>query len=765
MDIEKTVSSMTLKEKIAFCTGADFWNTKDIARLSVPSFRMADGPHGLRCQIKDSDMLGINESYAATCFPTAVTAGATWNRELYFEEGKAIAKEARAVGVSMLLGPGCNIKRSPLGGRNFEYISEDPYLSGYMAAEFVKGVQSEGVAACLKHFAANNQEFKRQISDSIADERTLREIYLRPFEIAVREGKPYAVMSSYNKINGVYASDNKWLLTSVLRDEWGFDGVVVTDWGGMNNRIAAFEAGCDLTMPGGSKYMHRATYKAVRSGKLDEKYIDESVKRILKAAERGALLDKEEVDLDAHHSLARSIAIQGAVLLKNDGNLLPLGEERVALIGRMAKYPRYQGIGSSHINPSRVVSMADAMPECECIPCGDELGVITEEEMLKAIEAAKRSEAAILAIGLPETYEAEAIDRKHMKLPEDYSALVDAVASVNKNTVVVLFGGGAMELPWINKVRAVLYMGLPGQAGGEAAADLIFGRACPSGRLTESWPYRYEDTVLGDTFGKKDAEYREGIYVGYRYYSKSGIPVAYPFGHGLTYTSFEYSDMTVDGMSLSLTVKNTGTRDGAEIVQLYVSPPHIGRYRAKKELCGFERVALAAGESKRVSFKIDERSLSFWCDGWRIEDGEYLFEAGSSSEDLRLSKSIHIEGDAQTDELSCKGWYSSPDARPQKEEWEALLGHKVMAEGKKKKRDFTQSSTIGEMREASIFMKLVAFAAEAALAAKFRSKASSTYQMMLTSVLECPIRSMEICSGGLMSGALSRLIVLIAKLI
>ena len=765
MNIEEIISKMTLKEKIALCTGADFWNTKKYEKYGIPSVKMSDGPHGVRCQVKESDMLGINDSHPATCFPTAVTAGATWNKELYRKEGKAIAKEAQALGVSVVLGPGCNIKRNPLGGRNFEYLSEDPYLSGSMAAEFIKGVQSMGVAACVKHFVANNQEDQRQSSDSILDERTLREIYLKPFEIAVKSGKPQTVMSSYNKVNGVYVSDNAWLLDRVLREEWGFDGAVITDWGGMNNRIAAFRAGCDLNMPGGSKYMHKAVYRAVKKGRLNEKYIDESVRRILTLTEKLQNIPKAPFDPEEHHALAKRIAVEGAVLLKNEGGILPLTDTDAVLIGSMAKDIRYQGIGSSHINPTKLSSLTDAMPEIEYLPCGNSEGDVTDCEIDAAVKAAEKKRVAILAVGLPENYESEAFDREHMSLPDGYNKLVEAVAKVNKNTVVLLFGGGVMELPWADKVAAILYMGLGGQAVGEAAAELISGKANPSGKLSESWAQIYGDVVSSDTFGQKNAEYREGIYVGYRYYDKSGISPRYPFGHGLSYTSFEYSSLSVSDRKVTFYVKNIGDRKGAEVAQVYVAAPWNDSYREEKKLCGFEKIELDAGESREISIALDDGSFAFWKGGWHIQSGEYSILVGASSKDIRLEGKIMIEGEDTEPEKPSAAWYSSPKGKPTKEDWEALLGHKVEYPKKQKKRDFTLASTISEMRQSSLFMKIVAAVVELVLRVKFKSKSSTTYKMMLASVEECPVRAMEICSGGAMNDTLAKLIILIAKII
>ena len=768
MDEKISIKDMPLKEKISYCTGKDFWHTKAMPEYGIASIKMADGPHGLRCQCESADMLGINDSLPSTCFPTAACAGSTWNRELYASEGRAIALEGSEAGVSVILGPGCNIKRNPLCGRNFEYISEDPYLSGYMAAAFIKGVQSvDGMSACVKHFAANNQEYKRQVSDSIIDERALREIYLTPFEIATKVGKPNSVMCSYNKINGIYASDNKWLLTDVLRQEWGFDGTVITDWGALSDRIQAFEAGCDLNMPGGSKYMHKATLRAAQSGLLGENLIDQSVSRISKLAERGTHIKKEKFDRDAHHALAVEIARQGAVLLKNDSNILPLDESDIVIIGRMASDTRYQGSGSSHINPTRLTSLSDAMSSALCFCCGDERGNITEQELAEAVELAKSKKIAVLAIGLPDCYESEAFDRDHMRLPYDHNRLVDLVSEANENTVVILFGGSAMELPWADRVKAILYMGLAGQGVGAAAADILCGRACPSGKLTESWPYRYSDVISSEFFGTKDAEYRESIFVGYRYYSSAGISVRYPFGFGLSYTSFEYSDLKVSDTQATVTVKNIGNTRGAEVVQLYVASPKGGVFRPAKELKGFERIELEPGESATVTFALDNRSFAVWQGEWMVEGGIYGIEVGSSSEDIRLRCNLEISGDTIKDTLSPCSVYYSLSQRPTKADFETILGIAISKTPKSKKGSFDRSATICEMKESSLTMKLIYAIIKLFFSLRYGKKKDTdpTCRMMLISVTDNPIRSLEICSGGALPEIVSKTIIWLANLI
>lgn len=767
MNIKKIISEMTLQEKIAFCTGADFWHTKELPRQGIPAIKMSDGPHGLRCQEGEADMIGINKSLPATCFPAAVTAGATWNRELYAAEGEAIGKEALAAGVSVVLGPGCNIKRNPLGGRNFEYISEDPFQAGKMAAAFVRGQQSTGAASSLKHFAANSQEYKRQNGDSQMDERTLREIYLAAFEIAVKEGHPDTVMCAYNKINGVHCSDSKKLLTNILRSEWGFDSTVVTDWGALNDRIKGFQAGCDLNMPGGSRFMERAAIEAVGKGILSEADIDASVERILRLVEKAQQAKSFPMDWDAHHVLAQTVAEQGAVLLKNEGGILPLSSPDMVLIGHMAKEMRYQGTGSSHINPTRLVNLTEAMSGIPFADCCDAQGNVAEDALRGAAQAAKAHEIAIVVAGLPEIYESEAFDREHMGLPEGHNRMIEAVAAANPNTVVVLLGGSAMELPWADKVKTILYMGLPGQAGGQAIANLLTGRANPCGKLTEAWPVSYSDVVSKDTFGKRNVEYREGIYVGYRYYDKAGKAVRYPFGHGLSYTTFTYSDMKADGRTVRVRVTNSGAVKGAEVVQLYIAPPKDGLFRPEKELKGFDRVELEAGESKTVEFALDDRSFAIWNDGWKIPGGTYGIWIGSSSQDIRLKAEIEVSGESLPAPSWQDGsWYATLKGEPDRVEWEKLMGHPVVIQPEAKKGSFTMDNSCMEMKDSSLIMKIQYKVTENIIAKDFGGKkdlSDPAYRMTLICAIDCPLRSVIISGGGAMNDRLAAGLLLMAN--
>lgn len=753
---EETLAKMSLEDKVALCSGFDFWHTKRYEKYGISSITMSDGPHGVRLQKAEADMFGINDSLPATCFPSAVTAGATWNPELYAQEGEAIGREALSLGVQVVLGPGCNIKRDPLCGRNFEYLSEDPFVAGQMAAAFIQGQQSTGASSSVKHFAVNNQEFKRQNGDSQIDDRTLREIYLAPFEAAVKQAKPATIMCSYNKINGVHASDDQWLLTDVLRSEWGFDGLVVTDWGAMNDRIEGFRAGCDLNMPGGAAYMEQEAIDAVNNGSLSLEDVNASARRMLKLAFQAAEVPCfEAVDHDAHHDLALRIAEQGAVLLKNQDHVLPASEADMVLIGSMAKDFRYQGAGSSHINPVKLANLTDALPDVPYVPCGDDNGNVTEAELNAAINAAKNASVPVVVAGLPEIYESEGFDRETMAMPEGHIRMIEAVAAANPRAVVVLLGGSAMETPWIDKVAAVLYMGLSGQAGGQACANLLTGKANPSGKLTETWPMSYQDVPTCETFGNKNVEYREGVYMGYRYYDKADMAVRFPFGHGESYTIFEYSDLAVTPSEASVTVSNTGCRTGAEVVQLYVSAPQDGFHRPVKELKGFTRVTLNPGESTRVTIPLDDRSFALWNEGWVVPSGTYTVMVGSSSTDIRLSSTLNIQGET----LCAPGWqagswYEAPAGKPSRESWELLMGRAMPIAPEPVKGQFTMDNTCMEMKDGCLAVKIMLKVGERIISRSLKCEidySDPAFRLMMMSAADCPLRMLIITADGMLS--------------
>lgn len=754
MDIEKILQQMTLEDKIALCSGENFWETKKYEKYGIPSLCMCDGPHGLRKQENVADMLGVNESRKATCFPAEVTTAGSWDPELLEQIGAAIGQEAREQCVGLVLGPGANLKRNPLCGRNFEYFSEDPYLAGKLAAGFIRGAEAQGIGTSLKHFAVNSQEKSRFTSNSVLDDRTLRELYLTAFEIAVKEGKPSTVMCAYPKLNGVHCSDNKALLTDILRTEWGFSGLVVTDWGAMNDRIEGFRAGCDLNMPGGSDYMEKEVLQAVKNGTLPESCVDDSARRVLKLVFRAAetLKAPATCDYEAHHVLAKRAAAEGAVLLKNEDGILPLKKDaKIAVIGAMAKNLRYQGSGSSHINPTKLSQPLDFLPGTLYAPGCDDRGDTTEDLLSQAAKTAQEAEIAVIFAGLPNRYESEGFDRADMKMPDGQLRMIDAVAAANPNTVVVLLCGSAVECPWADRVKGILYMGLPGQAGGEAVADLLCGRANPSGKLAESWPLSYADVPSSEIYGKTDdALYQEGVYVGYRYYGKAGVPVRWPFGYGLSYTTFAYSDLTVDGNAVSVAVKNTGSYAGAEVVQLSVKTPQDGLHRPIRELKGFQKIFLEPGQRQTVTFSLTDRSFAVWQDGWKIPAGKYTVCIGG------LTASIEKSGETLPVPAWQKGsFYESCTGKPDQAQWEAMLGRRY-APPVLKKGSFTMENTVEEMKDYSLIMKIMYKATEHVIAKGNGGKIdyeNPNFRMQMASSAGGPLRSMQI-SGGMKGGVL-----------
>ena len=752
--IDKIIDSMTLEDKIALCSGATFWESKKYEKYGIPALFMCDGPHGLRKQENLSDMLGINKSRQATCFPAEVSTAASWDPKLLEQIAEAIGQEAKDQGVGLVLGPGANLKRNPLCGRNFEYFSEDPYLSGKLAAGFIKGMESQGIGTSLKHFALNSQEKSRFTSNSVIDDRSMREMYLTAFEIAVKEGKPSTVMCAYPKINGVHCSDNKGLLTDILRDEWGFDGMVVTDWGGMNDRIESFKAGCDLSMPGGSDYMEKEALVAVREGTLSEKCVNNSAARVLKLVFRAAetLKEKTNCDYKSHHELAKKAAVEAAVLLKNEDNILPLRKnDKIAVIGAMAKQMRYQGAGSSHINPTKLSNPLDQLPNALYASGCDDKGESTDALIAEAIETAKKADVVVIFAGLPEKYESEGFDRDDMKMPQGHIRMIEEVSAVNPNTVVVLLCGSVVECPWADSVKAILYMGLPGQAGGEAIVDLLYGKVSPSGKLTESWPYTYGDVASSEIYDKtEDALYQEGIYVGYRYYEKANVPVRWPFGFGLSYTSFAYTNLEIKDKMVSVTITNTGDCAGGEVVQLYVVAPQNGIHRPIRELKQFTKVYLQPHESKRVSLELSDRSFAVWQDGWKIPSGTYTIQVAGLSEQIDINGEILEVADDQ------KGlWYETCAGKPNQKDWETMLGKKYVAPVLKK-GCFTMDNTVIEMKDYSLIMKIMFKAVEATIAKGFGGKKdyeNPDFRMLMNSSAGSPLRTMQI-SGGMKGGVL-----------
>ena len=661
MDIKALISQLTLEEKAGLCSGADFWHTKAVERLGIPASMVSDGPHGLRKQDDKVDHLGVNDSIKAVCFPAASATAASFDKAMLTRMGEAIGDSCQHEGLSVVLGPAVNIKRSPLCGRNFEYFSEDPYLAGKLSAAFIHGVQSRNVGTSIKHFAANSQEHRRMSSSSEVDERTLREIYLPAFETAVKEEQPWTVMCSYNRLNGVFASENPWLLTDVLRKEWGFEGYVVSDWGAVSDRVAGLAAGLDLEMPSSGGINDKKIVEAVRSGKLDEAVVDQAVERILNIIFRFTENAKPDTpwDKEAQHQLAAEIAADCMVLLKNDDKILPLQkEDTIAFIGEFADKPRFQGGGSSHINCFRTTSALEAaagLPVLYAQGYSATKDAATEEQIAEAVAAAKKAKIAIVFAGLPDVYESEGYDRTHMRMPECQNRVIEAVASANPNTVVVLHNGSPVEMPWIGKVKAVLETYLGGQAVGLATIRVLYGETNPSGRLPETFPLQLEDNPSFLSYGGEGdiAEYREGIFVGYRYYDFKKAAVLFPFGYGLSYTDFEFSNLRLsantitdqDLLTATVTVKNTGDRAGKAVIQLYVGDKESSVFRPVRELKGFEKISLQPGEAKDVSFTLDKRAFAYWnteLHDWTVEPGDFTIEIGRSSRDIALDASVTV---------------------------------------------------------------------------------------------------------------------------
>jgi beta-glucosidase len=825
--IPEIVGSMSLEEKVGMLSGEGFWHTKAIPRLGVSGIMMTDGPHGLRKQTDMADHLGLTKSVPATCYPPAVTLASSWDTELAAAVGAAIGDEARAEGVAIVLGPGINMKRSPLCGRNFEYYSEDPCLAGTMAAAFVRGLQGRGVGACLKHFAANNQEYHRLVNDSVVDDRTLREIYLAAFETVVKESAPWSLMCSYNRLNGTHAAEHAWLLRRVLRDEWGHEGVVITDWGAMNDRPASLRAGLELEMPGNGGQSDAIVIRALREGRLDPALVDEAVARLLKLVQKAGELAPGEYryDRDEHHGLARRAAEESIVLLKNEGGALPLKPQaRVAVVGAFAKEPRYQGAGSSQIIPTRL----DAAYSELCALVGRELpyaagftlsgGQPDPALQVEALALAAEAQVVVVFAGLPSVKESEGFDRDDLKLPPEQDALIEALAElrggsgVGPRVVVVLSNGAPVELPWAHKVDAIVEGYLGGQAGGGAIARVLYGLVNPSGKLAETFPVKLDDTPSRAYFPgtPERVEYREGLYIGYRYHDSAGVAPLYPFGHGLSYTSFRYDELVVEALAgapgtpgeslgapaaspgggrssarpvpvgfdidagrlrVRCRVSNTGDRAGAEVVQLYVRDPDSSAYKPFQELKGFTKLRLEAGASAKATFELDARAFSYWdrvSGSWQVEPGAYELRIGASSRDIRLAAQVELASSRWTTHSNAAGALadgaavSPADAIPAYREarvggvhrvsdadFQALLGRPLPPPAPT--RPFTWNSTLGQVAQTRLG-RLVLNAVVKTFTKDFaQSGDEALIAMVMRSVVEMPFRSLVLMGGGKMS--------------
>ncbi len=782
MKYKDIIEKMTIEEKAAFLSGKGEWQTRDIPRLKIPSIFCSDGPHGVRKQAGAGDHLGLNESLPATCFPTAATVANSWDTELGEELGEALGEEARALGVNVLLGPGLNIKRSPLCGRNFEYFSEDPYLAGKMAASYVRGIQSKGVYACPKHFAVNSQELRRMAMNAVVDERTIREIYLTGFEIAVKEGKAKTIMSAYNEVNGTYANENKHLLKDILRDEWGFDGIVITDWGASNDHALGVKAGSNLEMPNPGLGAARELIDAVKTGKIQESDVDERVDELLDAvmtlhsnAQRNGGVSvvcssssaepdssiqgtAKSFDIESHHKIAIRVSAESSVLLKNENNILPLKKgAKVAIIGDFAFDPRYQGAGSSLVKPTKLETVSEIASNYDIQVVGQSRGYNRngmEDALMRkeSLDLVAKADVVLYFFGLNEDSESEGMDRTHMRIPQNQITLLQELGQANPNLVGVISAGSAIEMPWHHYFKALLHCYLNGQGGAGAALDILTGKINPSGKLNETIPRRLEDTSCFRYYPsqERNSEYRESIYVGYRYYEKANVPVLYPFGFGLSYTNFRYSDLKITEDGISVTVKNDGTDDGAEVVQMYVGLPNAKVFRPEKELKGFKKVFLKAGESKTVEIPFDDKTFRYFnikTDRWEVEAGDYEVKVGSSSADIRLTATC--QRDATTDVIpynkeKMSSYFSGNITNVSDMEFEELLG-RVIPDGK----------WSGELTENDAFCQM--YYAKSALAriaykklTKMKKKADESGKPDLNTlfIYNMPFRAMAKMTGG-----------------
>lgn len=765
MDIQHIMESLTLRQKADLLTGKDFWQTRDYEELGVPVMFLSDGPHGIRKQAAAADHLGLNASLPATCFPTAATMANSWNEELGEKMGEALGEESAALGVNVLLGPGTNMKRNPRCGRNFEYFSEDPYLAGKMAASYIRGIQSNGTSACVKHFAGNNQEERRMVSDSVIDERTLREIYLTAFEIAVKEGKTKSIMTSYNRLNGVHADENIHLLRDILRGEWGYEGVIISDWAGTNNKVNSTIAGSDIEMPG-CRYGSDDIVKAVEDGTLDIKYVDECVERVLRLAESTTVKGRkgeEGFDKDAHHALAKQCADESVVLLKN-GGVLPLAQGvKVAVIGDFAENPRYQGAGSSIVNPTYLDNMLSKLDGINSIGYEkgfDRYGKEKPKLVKKAVKLAKAADVVILCLGLDEVSEAEGLDREHIKIPDNQIELFRQVRVFAKQVVVVLSCGSAVETGFCRSADAIVYACLSGQAGASAVTDVLTGKVNPSGKLAETFPVKYADCSSALHFPGKQmtVEYREGPYIGYRYYDTAKVPVAYPFGFGLSYTVFSYSDISADENGVSFTISNVGDYDGAEVAQLYVGKYGAKVFRPAKELKGFKKVFIKKGESVAVTIPFDDKTFRYFnvkTDKWEVEGGDYQLYIGASSADIRLTATVTRQGTTDImpyEESELPSYYSGKVANVGNAEFTVLLGREIPDPGykfyKRNRMVIHENCTIADLRYSKRWVgRAVAGAIRFAISFLRKIGQRTTANTLVMGVLHQPIRGLAKFGG------------------
>jgi beta-glucosidase len=762
MNVKQIMKKLTLEQKCALLSGKDVFKTRDFKRAGIPSAWLSDGPHGLRKQAGPSDHLGLNPSEKATCFPTAATAACSWDVALGEEIGNALGEEAAAQGVNVVLGPGLNMKRNPLCGRNFEYFSEDPFLAGKLAAAYIRGIQKNGIGACPKHFAVNNQETRRMASDSIVDERTLREIYLTGFEIAVKEGRPKTIMTSYNQINGEYANENKHLLQEILRADWGYQGMAVTDWGCSNDHVLGVKMGSALEMPAPGLDSARELLEAVTSGKITEKDVDARVEELLKMVfSTNEAFEKKTgcVNYKKHHDLAQKAAARSLTLLKNEDQILPIKKgTKVALIGDFASVPRYQGAGSSVVNVTRLDNLLDCMKKSELNLIGfakgfDRSGKKNEGLENEAVRLAEKAELVVLCLGLDEMQESEGLDRANMKMKQNQISLLKKINRINDNLAVVLFAGSAVETSWRKSCKGLLYAGLGGQAGAGAVMDVLTGKVNPGGKLAETWPEHYEDTPSVRHFAGRGhtVEYREGLYIGYRYYQKAKVKTAFPFGYGLSYTTFAYSDLKADKEKVTFCIKNTGTCDGSEIAQLYISSPGKEAFAPVRELKGFARVDLKAGESREVTIHLDDKAFRYWnvkTNRWETEGGAYTIYVGSNSENHPLSAVIEVESSGAPAPYTGKRLKHYEKGIVQNvpdEEFAALLGYPIP----ENKSRIDRNMTIGELNHGRSPVGWIIWLAVTCMLN--RSKKRGQPDLNLLFMYNMPLRAIAKMTNGMVS--------------
>lgn len=769
------VNKMSLEQKAAFVSGFDYWHLEEAPELGLPKIMVTDGPHGLRKQNPNGDSVGLGNSYPATCFPTAATSSCSWDEELLRKEGEALGEECLQEEVSVILGPGTNIKRAPVCGRNFEYFSEDPYLAGKCSANIINGVQSKGIGTSLKHFACNSQEAYRMVINEVIDERAMREIYLTAFEIAIKEAQPWTVMNSYNRINGVYASQNGWLQQQVARGEWGFQGLFVTDWGSSVDRIPGLENGTDLEMPSSGDLNTQRIIAAVKEGKLDENVLNERVDNVVNLilkAKKTLDEGKKNYDVDAHHDLACWVAEGSIQLLKNDDGLLPLKKgQKVAVIGEMAKAPRYQGAGSSVINPTKMENAYDNLVELGVdvtYAQGYKKGTEQVDDALvaEALAAAKAADVAVVFAGLTEEFEGEGYDRANIEMPANHNQLIEQVAAANPNTVVVLAGGSVIHMPWLNSAKALLNSGLSGQAGGKAVARILTGAVCPSGKTSETYPLSFEDNpTYGNYPGQPVvSEHKESVYIGYRYYDTAEKEVLFPFGYGLSYTTFEYSDLELsssnikdtDDLTVTFKIKNTGDVDGAEIAEIYVADQESTIFRPKKELRAFKKVFLKAGEEKEVSVTLSKRAFAFYnveLQDWQVETGLFDIMVGASSRDIRLTKAVNIISDCTAAvpdyRKTAPAYYTADLAAMDDAQWTAVYGKQLPARERDTTKPIDLYNCLDDASHTKWGGKICRLISK--VVGKFGSAENGDGQMLAAMATQIPIRNFIAMSMGVFS--------------